>query len=174
MAEVEQAEDIEMIDQYFSEKIDKQKSIPFFSKVEYMNDLKQISFAFDREVLSEQAAIFFLSLDINNDGILTQSERVAAWGFTPETLPNGVDEWAADFMSLYDANSDDFFTLEEWINYHLYIHDNAVAYSMLRQRQKQTKPKLMTLNELNPLQNRIDDESIAKLLSDHDYNYIDR
>ena len=32
----------------------------------------------------------------------------------------------------------------------------------------------MTFNELNPLKNRIDDESIAKFLSDHDYNYIDR
>ena len=172
MAEVEQAEDIEMIDQYFSEKKDKQKSIPFFSKVEYMNKMKQISFAFDREVLSEQAAIFFLSLDINNDGILTQSERVAAWGFTPETLPNGVDEYAAVFMSLYDENSNDFFTLEEWKNYHVYNWDYAVAYNMLRQ--KRTRPKILTLNELNPLQNRIDDKSIAKLLSDHDYGYIDR
>ena len=64
-----------------------------------MDDLKQISFAFDREVLSEKAEIFFLSLDINNDGILTQSERVAAAAITRETLPNGVTEVMAGFMS---------------------------------------------------------------------------
>ena len=75
-------------------------------------------------------------------------------------------------MSKYDENSDDFFTLEEWKNYHLYLFDYQLAYGI--ERQKQTKPKIMTINELNPLQNRIDDKSIAKLLSDHDYNYIDR
>ena len=110
MAEVEQAEDLEMIDQYFSEKIDKQKSIPFFSKV--YNDQGPI--VFERKSLPEQAENFFLSLDINNDGILTQSERVAAAAFTSETLPNGVTEAVAEFMSKYDANSDDIFTLEEW------------------------------------------------------------
>ena len=75
-------------------------------------------------------------------------------------------------MSKCDANSDDVFTLEEWKNYYLYIYDYAVAYSVLIH--KRPKPKLMTFNELNPLQNRIDEKSIAKLLSDHDYDYIDR
>ena len=99
MAEVEQAEDLEMIDQYFSEKKDKQKSLPFFSKYEYLDAGSQIAHAFDREVVYEQAEIFFLSLDINNDGILTQSERVAAAAITLETLPNGVTEGWAGFMS---------------------------------------------------------------------------
>ena len=75
-------------------------------------------------------------------------------------------------MSKYDTNSDDIFTLEEWRNYQLFLFDYHVAYGMARQ--KRTKPKLTTVNELNPKQNCIDEESIAKLLSDHDYNYIDR
>ena len=67
-------------------------------------------------------------MDVNNDGILTQSERVAAAAFTSETLPNGVTEAVAEFMSKYDANSDDVFTLEEWKDYILYDFNYRLVF----------------------------------------------
>ena len=33
---------------------------------------------------------------------------------------------------------------------------------------------LTRFNELDPIKNLLDDESIASFLSDHDYNYLDR
>ena len=74
-------------------------------------------------------------------------------------------------MSNYDAKSDDVFTLEEWKDYVLYLYDYRITFgTKLMQEMKHSKPKLMTFNELNPLQNSINDESITKFLSDHDYN----
>ena len=79
MAEVDQAEDIEIIDQYFKENEDKKKSIPIFStKIKNLNDELKKVIAKQRETLSQQSETFFLSLDTNSDGRLTQSERVAA------------------------------------------------------------------------------------------------
>ena len=66
------------------------------------------------EDFSKQAAAFFILLDTNNDGKLTQSERASAVILTPETLPNELDEGVTEFLSYYDAESDDIFTLEEW------------------------------------------------------------
>ena len=54
------------------------------------------------------------------------------------------------------------------MNYHM------VYGKKFHEWKKHSKPKLIEFNELNPLQNRIDDKSIAKFLSDHDYNYIDK
>ena len=33
---------------------------------------------------------------------------------------------------------------------------------------------LTTFNELDPIKNRLDDDSISSFLSDQDYNYLDR
>ena len=44
--------------------------------------------------MSEQAEAYFLLLDTNNDGKLTQSERAIAAALTPETLPNELGETA--------------------------------------------------------------------------------
>ena len=100
MAEVEQAEDIEIIDQYFK---DKKKPIPLFNNISTRNNifdgLAEV-FAEERKDLSEQFEAFFLLLDTNSDGRLTKSERVAAAAFfTPETLPTAVSKKAAHFMS---------------------------------------------------------------------------
>ena len=78
-------------------------------------------------------------------------------------------------MSNYDAKIDDVFTLEEWKDYILYQNDYLFTFGKkIFKWKKHSKPKLIEFNELNPLQNRIDDKSIAKFLSDHDYNYIDK
>ena len=129
----------------------------------------------DREIVSMCAEAFFLSLDTNSDGKLTQSERAAAAAFTEETLPDGLSMAVVNFVGNYDDKSDDVFTLEEWKDYNLYLYEYRLVFGRKQHEgRKYSKPKLKTFNELNPIQNYIDDESIAKFLSDHDYNYIDR